>query len=363
MESGLNSGFWSGKRVLLTGHTGFKGTWLSLWLSKLGAKVTGFALGPDAEPTMFELVQADKDVATYTGDIRDQVAVATAFEQTRPEIVIHMAAQSLVGASYRDPVYTYSTNVLGTVNVLEGARHSPNLRVFINVTSDKCYENREWVWGYRETEPMGGRDPYSSSKGCAELVTAAYRRSFFNPADFSNHGVAVASVRAGNVIGGGDWAKERLIPDVVQAVAAGRPVVLRNPEAVRPWQHVLEPLSGYVLLARALWDRGAAFSDGWNFGPADHDTRPVEWLVDRFLEEWGEDVGWKTTDKARMHEAQYLKLDSSKAAQLLHWRPRWGIDVAVQKTAQWYRAWQAGDDMREATLAQIDAYERAGTGG
>lgn len=279
--------FWEGKRVLLTGHTGFKGGWLSLWLQSLGANVTGYALLPPTQPSLYEVARVGDGMYSHIADIRDLDRLVAVMRETRPEIVIHMAAQPLVRYSYVNPVETYATNVMGTVNLLEAVRQVGGVRVVVNVTSDKCYENREWIWGYREHDPMGGYDPYSSSKGCAELVAAAYRNSFFNPEAFGTHGVALASVRAGNVIGGGDWAEDRLIPDFMRAIMAGRAVVIRSPHAIRPWQHVLEPLSGYLLLAQHLWTDGPAFAEGWNFGPVDEDAKPVEWIVEQLTGLWG----------------------------------------------------------------------------
>ena len=279
--------FWRGKRVFLTGHTGFKGSWLSIWLHSLGAEVTGYALEPPTDPSLFSLAGVDGLLTSIIADVRDLERLQAEMVHAAPEIVIHMAAQPLVRDSYKIPVETYATNVMGTVHLLEALRSCPALRAVVNVTTDKVYENREWLWGYREIEPMGGYDPYSNSKGCSELVTAAYRSSYFNPLDYSRHGVAVATARAGNVIGGGDWANDRLIPDVVRSILAGEPVQIRNPGAIRPWQHVLEPLSGYLTLAEHLFAGGARYAQGWNFGPAEEDARPVAWLVERLCSDWG----------------------------------------------------------------------------
>jgi len=341
---------WKGRRVLLTGHTGFKGAWLALLLERLGAEVTGFALAPPTQPSLFELARAGEALRDLRGDVRDLPAVRRAVDETKPEIVIHTAAQSLVRTSYEEPVATYATNVMGTVHVLEAARHAPSVRAVLVVTSDKCYENREWVWGYRENEPMGGSDPYSSSKGCAELVTGAYRASFFQS------GAAVASARAGNVIGGGDWAPNRLLPDAARAFSAGRPLEVRNPRAVRPWQHVLEPLSGYVALAEALQEDGAAFAGAWNFGPADEDARTVGDVVERFTQLWGGGARWEATPGVHPHEAHLLRLDCAKARTVLGWRPRTRLDEALQWTADWYGSWRRGVDMREFTREQIERY-------
>ncbi|RYY17500.1 MAG: CDP-glucose 4,6-dehydratase [Alphaproteobacteria bacterium] len=316
--SGLvNPTFWSGKRVFLTGHTGFKGSWLSLWLQAMGADLTGFALAPPTDPSLFQAADVAQGMTSIIGDIRDAGALAHALVTASPEIVIHMAAQPLVRASYDDPVGTYATNVMGTVHVLEAVRRAPGVRACVVVTTDKCYENREWVWGYREDEAMGGYDPYSNSKGCAELVTSAYRRSFFGES-----GTATASARAGNVIGGGDWAVDRLIPDILRAVVAGEPVVIRNPHSIRPWQHVLEPLSGYLVLAQSLWTDPTGAAEGWNFGPRDEDARPVQWIVEQLCELWGDGASWVRDERLQPHEANYLKLDISKARARLGWEPR-----------------------------------------
>ena len=280
LVNGIDADFWRGRRVFLTGHTGFKGGWLALWLQRLGADVTGYALDPPTTPSLFAVARVGAGMRSIINDIRDAETLAQAMREAQPEIVIHMAAQPLVRYSYQAPVETYATNVMGTVHLLEAVRQTDSVRAVVNVTSDKCYENREWVWGYRENEPMGGYDPYSNSKGCAELVTAAYRNSYFNPAQYSQHGVALASARAGNVIGGGDWAEDRLIPDILRAIAAGEAVNIRSPHAIRPWQHVLEPLSGYLLLAQRLIEDGPAHAEGWNFGPSEEDARPVQWIVE-----------------------------------------------------------------------------------
>lgn len=343
--------FWKNRRVLITGHTGFKGSWLSLWLQSLGADIAGFALAPPTNPSLFEVGRVSEEMRSIIGDIRDLDNLRSVFSDFQPEIVFHMAAQPLVRQSYTDPVETYSTNVMGTVNLLEAARQTPSVSAVVNVTSDKCYENREWVWGYRENEAMGGYDPYSSSKGCAELVTSAYRRSFLEKS-----GVALASARAGNVIGGGDWAEDRLIPDIMRAIGKGEPVYIRNPQAVRPWQHVLEPLAGYLLLAQKLIEGGRDFAEGWNFGPSEKDARTVQWIVEQLTRQWGEGASWVRDDSAQPHEANYLKLDCSKAAVHLGWRPRWNLSKSLEMIVDWQRAWLSGRDMREFTLKQIVQY-------
>lgn len=355
----ISRDFWHGKRVFLTGHTGFKGGWLSLWLQSLGAEVTGYALEPGTEPNLFTVADVAVGMKSVIGDIRDLRALQSVLAATQPDVVIHMAAQALVRPSYRDPVETYATNVMGTVHLLEAVRHVSGVKAVVVVTSDKCYENREWHWGYREGEAMGGYDPYSNSKGCAELVTAAYRNSYFNPQQYEQHGLAVASARAGNVIGGGDWAVDRLIPDMLRAFYEGRTVHIRSPHAIRPWQHVLEPLSGYLTLAQALVEQGAAYAEGWNFGPAQTDTRPVQWIVECLVGQWGGGVGWQLDDDPQPHEATYLKLDCAKAFDRLHWSPRWSLEIALEKIVQWHRYHLAGGKMRELTLQQIESYQAA----
>ena len=354
----MNVSFWQGKRVLLTGHTGFKGSWLSLWLQSMGAQVVGYALAPPTNPSLFEVAEVGNGMTSIIGDIRDLERLRKVFVEHRPEIVIHMAAQPLVRYSYVEPVETYSTNVMGTVNLLEAVRSTDSVKAVVNVTSDKCYENREWVWGYRENEAMGGYDPYSNSKGCAELVTAAYRNSYFHPEQYKTHGVAIASGRAGNVIGGGDWAGDRLIPDIMRAISQGKPVNIRNPHAIRPWQHVLEPLSGYILLAQKLYEEGAAYAEGWNFGPNDEDAKPVQWIVEKLTEAWGEGASWVLDGGDHPHEAHYLKLDCSKAKARLDWHPRWHLDETLDKIVSWHKYYQQGADMKAVTLAQIDMYSK-----
>lgn len=350
----VNPDFWRNKRVFLTGHTGFKGSWLSLWLQSMDTQVVGYALAPPTNPSLFEIAGVGSGMTSIIGDIRDLTRLREVFAEYRPEIVIHMAAQPLVRYSYAEPVETYSTNVMGTVNLLEAARNTASVRAVVNVTTDKCYENREWLWGCRENEAMGGFDPYSSSKGCAELVTAAYRRSFFEPA-----GIALASARAGNVIGGGDWAEDRLIPDFLRAIDAGVTLKIRSPQSTRPWQHVLEPLSGYLRLAEYLFIQGETFAEGWNFGPNDEDARPVRWIVER-LAQMHPGVNWECDEAPQPHEAHYLKLDSSKAKSRLGWQARWRLPTALQKTLEWHQAWRNGEDMQAVTLSQIAQYQAAG---
>jgi CDP-glucose 4,6-dehydratase len=347
--------FWRDRRVLLTGHTGFKGAWLALWLQSLGARVSGFSVDVPTTPSLYELARVGEDMESIEGDVRDHEAIAAAVAATAPEIVIHMAAQSLVRRSFAEPRETYETNVMGTVNVLDGVREKGDgVRVLVNVTSDKCYENREWEWGYREEEPMGGHDPYSSSKGCAELVTDAFRRSFFSGGDSAR----LASARAGNVIGGGDWGEDRLVPDIMRAALAGEQVRVRNPNSIRPWQHVLSPLSGYLVLAQALW-HAPEHAAGWNFGPADEDARAVGWIVQRMQELWPQELRSAIDDGPHPHEARYLKLDSSRARGRLGWRPLVGLDATLQSIVEWYRALSEDADMREVTLGQIKTLQYA----
>lgn len=348
----VDPSFWAARRVLVTGHTGFKGAWLVLWLRAMGAEVVGLANAVPTEPSLYGVAGVGRDIAEVSADIRDHAAVCQALAEHRPEVVIHMAAQSLVRPSFEDPVLTYETNVMGTVNLLDAVRRAGGVRAVVNVTSDKCYDNREWDWGYREYEPKGGHDPYSSSKGCAELVTDAFRRSYFAP---EPDGPRLASGRAGNVIGGGDWAPDRLLPDAMRAADAREPIRVRNPRSIRPWQHVLSPLSGYLVLVQALW-QSAEYADGWNFGPADEDARPVSWIVERVCELWGEGLEWVADPGPHPHEARYLKLDSSRARQRLGWFPRWDLEQSLGQIVSWHRALDKGRDMREVTIGQIEAF-------
>ena len=356
LENMVNSEFWQGKKVLLTGHTGFKGSWLSLWLQSMGSKVVGYALNPPTNPSLFDAAEVAEGMTSIIGDIRDLEKLQAMFAEHQPEIVIHMAAQPLVRYSYVNPVETYSTNVMGTVNVLEAVRHCSSVKAVVNVTTDKCYENREWAWGYRENEPMGGFDPYSNSKGCAELVSAAYRSSFFNPDAYAQHGVAIATARAGNVIGGGDWAEDRLIPDIMRAISECESVNIRNPCAIRPWQHVLEPLSGYLVLAQKLFTEGAIYAEAWNFGPNDEDAKPVQWIVENLTKAWGEGASWSLDKGDHPHEAYYLKLDCSKAKAQLDWHPRWSLDKALIKIVEWQKQYHKGINVKALTLTQIEQY-------
>jgi CDP-glucose 4,6-dehydratase len=348
--------FWAGKRVLVTGHTGFKGSWLALWLQALGADVVGLSLDPPTTPSLFRQARVAEGILSLHGDIRDPDVVRDVMATHEPDIVFHLAAQSLVRASYRSPVETYATNVMGTVHVLEAMRQVQSARVGVIVTSDKCYENREsMLWGYREPDPMGGHDPYSNSKGCAELVAAAYRDSFFGGPE--GPPLALATARAGNVIGGGDWAADRLVPDIVRAFADGRPVHIRRPDAVRPWQHVLEPLSGYLRLAERLWTDGDGRAGAWNFGPDEDDARPVGAVVEQMIERWGHGADAVLDDGPHPHEATYLRLDCSKARALLDWRPRLSLDEALAWTVEWYREVDRGADARALAADQIHRYQ------
>lgn len=346
--------FWNGKRVLVTGHTGFKGSWLTLWLQSMGADICGLALAPSTTPDLYTLANVGKGIRSIEGDIRNYKTVEAAFDDFKPEIVLHLAAQPLVRLSYADPIMTYATNVMGTVHVLEAARHCGTTKVIVNVTTDKCYENKEWLWGYREDEPMGGHDPYSSSKGASELVTSAYRRSFFDV-----KGIALASARAGNVIGGGDWSQDRLVPDILRAFERNESVVIRNPLATRPWQHVLEPLSGYLLLAERLFTDGRAFAEGWNFGPADDDARPVQWIVEHMIQKWGDNAHWQFDQGHHPHEANYLKLDISKSKARLKWKPRWSLSTALDNIVDWHHAYLSNSDMRTVCLEQIKNFQKS----
>jgi CDP-glucose 4,6-dehydratase len=361
LESVVNDGFWAGRRVFVTGHTGFKGGWLAVWLHRLGAELSGYALPPHTSPNLFGVAGIGSLLRSVEGDIRDPLALGAALNASRAEVVFHLAAQPLVRKSYRDPVQTYAANVMGTVHLLEAVRYCDSVRVVVVITSDKCYENLERAsGGYREGEPLGGRDPYSSSKACTELVSAAYRNSYFHPEHYSRHGVSLATARAGNVIGGGDWSEDRLVPDFIRAASGGQELLVRSPTAVRPWQHVLEPVSGYVQLAERMLQHGAAFSEAWNFGPEEDDAWPVAWLADLLVRLWGEGARWRTDaqPQPQPHEAHYLRLDSTKARQRLEWRPRWRLDRALAQVVDWHRAQIGGADMLRRSIEQIESYER-----
>jgi CDP-glucose 4,6-dehydratase len=356
----IESGFWKNKNVFVTGHTGFKGSWLCLMLEYMGANVTGYALNPPTEPSLYTAGHVDKTINSVIADIRDKETLQAALFKCKPDILIHMAAQPLVRYSYHNPIETYETNVMGTVYLLDAVRNlalSGNpIKAVVNVTTDKCYENKEWIWGYRENEPMGGYDPYSNSKACSELVTSAYRSSYFNPENFNEHGVALASARAGNVIGGGDWAEDRLIPDCIRSLIDKKPITIRNPHSIRPWQHVLEPLSGYLLLAEKLFTEGAKFAEAWNFGPYESDAKPVKFLVERICNQWGENASYVIEDQSGLHEAHYLKLDCSKANNILGWYPKWSLEESIEHIVGWTKAYLSNDDIRSVCYSQIEKY-------
>ncbi len=350
----VNMGFWANKKVFITGHTGFKGSWLTLWLSKFGAEVHGYALEPATNPNMFTVVGVEDHLTSHKiSDIQDLSDLSSAIKSIQPEIIFHLAAQPLVRKSYESPVETFSSNVIGTVNLLEAVRKTDSVKALVNVTTDKCYENQEWIWPYREYEELGGHDPYSSSKACSELVTAAYRQSFF-----TSSGVGVASARAGNVVGGGDWAPERLIPDFLRALDVNEALLMRSPGAIRPWQHVLGPLSGYILLAEKIYENPAEFSQAWNFGPDENDARSVKWIVDQLVKYYPE-ATWKHDVSIHPHEANYLKLDSSKARNLLNWQPKWNLETALKNVINWHDGWRNAENMKLLTMQQITDYESA----
>jgi CDP-glucose 4,6-dehydratase len=351
--------FWLDKRVFITGHTGFKGSWLCLWLSRLGAKVTGYALDPPTNPSLFKLARVDKLITSIIGDVRDNKKLAKCLSEAKPAIVFHLAAQPLVRDSYKIPVDTYSINVLGTVGILEAIRlHGDSVRAFINITTDKVYENRERLRAYRENEPLGGYDPYSNSKACSELVTASYRNSYFNTDAYNKHKIAVATARAGNVIGGGDWAADRIVPDCIKAILANKPIIVRNPHAIRPWQHVLEPLSGYLCLAEKLCKDGPKYAESWNFGPVDRDCKTVGYLVKTICEQWGTKAKYSLAKNKGPHEASFLKLDCSKAHARLGWSPHWNLEKALSATVAWYETYSLKGDVKEMCFKQIDEFEQ-----
>lgn len=356
VKESLFGGFFNDRRILITGHTGFKGSWLSILLKWLGADVSGYALKPCTSPSLYQLANIDDFVSSVIGDIRDYYLLLNTLKESRPEVIIHMAAQPLVRESYNNPRETYEINVMGTVNLFEASRHVESIKAILNVTTDKCYENKEWYWGYRENEPMGGYDPYSNSKGCSELVTSSFRSSFFNPGEYHKHGVAIGSARAGNVIGGGDWANDRLIPDFMRAIMKEEKIKIRSPYAIRPWQHVLEPLTGYLTLCQKLHTDGASFGGGWNFGPDDGDAKNVEWITKKICELWRDGVTFDIDNNPKPHEANYLKLDCSKAKTLLDWHPRWDINMALKKVVDWNKLFILDSDMRQVCVNQIEEY-------
>lgn len=356
----MRKSFYHGKRVLVTGHTGFKGSWLSLWLKKLGANVTGYALEPPTKPSLFEICSLGDHIESIIGDVRDGKRLLETLQRVQPEIVFHLAAQPLVIDSYKDPVYTYETNIMGTVNVLEAVRNCESVKAVVNVTTDKCYENKESFWGYREDDPLGGFDPYSNSKACSELITASYINSFFNPDKYQEHGVAIATSRAGNVIGGGDFADNRLVPDSIKAFSEGRDVLIRNPRSVRPWQHVLEPLNGYLLLAEKLYSLGPKYNGAWNFGPNEDNEKDVEYIVHKLCFFWPSEVSYYVEASSQYHETSFLKLDSYKARALLGYKPKWHIDRALEMVVEWSTAYyEEHSDIFNFCLAQINTFENA----
>jgi CDP-glucose 4,6-dehydratase len=357
LSSSASTNIWRGKRVFLTGHTGFKGGWAALWLASKGAIVRGYALDPCTEPNLFTEAKVGSVIEDIRGDIRDAAAVDAALTSFAPDVVLHMAAQPLVRYSYADPIGTFETNVIGTARVLDAVRRTPSVRAVVSVTTDKCYENKEWLWGYRETDPLGGYDPYSSSKACAEIVSAAYRQSYFPVGKMAEHRCGVATGRAGNVIGGGDWSSDRLIPDLVRGFLAGDPVLIRRPQAIRPWQHVLEPVFGYLLLAEKLLTADPRYATAFNFGPSDDDAQTVGWIVERMTKFWGGNASWVQDEDPGVHEAGYLKLDASRARAELAWHPRLRLDTTLHWLVDWYKAWQGGADMHRFTLDQIAEYE------
>jgi CDP-glucose 4,6-dehydratase len=349
---------WQGRRVFLTGHTGFKGSWLALWLSQRGAKVRGYALDPCTQPNMFNLASVGAVVDDVRGDVRDYAKLETSMTEFEPEVVFHLAAQPIVRRSYADPVGTYGTNVMGTVHLMEAIRKTSSVRAVVCVTTDKCYQNQEWIWPYRETDPLGGYDPYASSKACAEIISAAYRSSFFPIDRLHEHDVGLATARAGNVIGGGDWSEDRLIPDLIRGFVSGRPVLIRCPTAIRPLQHVLESLHGYLMLAEELLAQHSKFASSYNFGPSDEDVWPVERIATKLVQMWGNGASWIRDAVPSVHEDHVLRLDASKARVELGWKARLRIEAGLEWTMAWYRAWKRGDDMAEFTGKQISAYEK-----
>ena len=352
MLRAVNAEFWRGTRVFVTGHTGFKGSWLSLWLSSLGAEVKGYALAPYTEPSLYQLADIGSHLKSDIADVADFESLSQSLQSFDPDCIFHLAAQPLVKFSYENPIRTYETNVMGTVNLLEAARGCNALRAIVNVTTDKCYENREWVWGYRETEAMGGHDPYSNSKGCSELVTSAYRESFFR----TSGDVGVATARAGNVIGGGDWSTDRLLPDILNAYDDKKELVIRYPDAIRPWQHVLEPLAGYLILAELLCKDRKSYAEAWNFGPYDQDVKSVKWIVEYMATQFNNGLTWRVEDNIQHHEATLLKLDISKANARLGWKPKWSIDKALDLIVDFHQAWKTGEDLKSKMLHQIALY-------
>jgi CDP-glucose 4,6-dehydratase len=355
----IDTEFWKGKSVLVTGHTGFKGSWLSLWLSHLGAKVHGYALDAEGQPNLYQLASVGNVVNSSIGDIRNPKSLNTFVDSCKPDIIFHLAAQSLVRASFQDPVSTIETNVMGTVNILEAARKSESTKAMVVITTDKCYENKEWNWGYRENEALGGHDPYSASKACAELITQSWRLSFIGQSGNDLQPVAVATARAGNVIGGGDWSADRLIPTILNSITSEQNIVLRHPTAIRPWQHVLEPLAGYLLLAEKLLNEGSPWDTAWNFGPMDSDAKPVNWITDKLIEGFESSAHWTQDPNVHLHEASQLKLDCSKARDVLGWSPVWNLPQCLDEIVHWHQAHQQGANMQDECINTIERYNRS----
>ena len=352
----MNSNFWKNKKVLLTGHTGFKGSWLSIWLKKLGVELVGFSKDIPTKPSLFEIAKVSEGMTSITGNIEDFTAIQKVLKENKPEIVIHMAAQSLVRKSYEEPINTFATNVMGTVNLLQAVKTTGSTLVLINITSDKCYENKGTEKAFSENSPMGGYDPYSSSKGCAELVTSAFRDSFFNTKEFECHGLSLSSVRSGNVIGGGDWAKDRLIPDIMNSISKRIPTQIRNTRSIRPWQFVLEPLFGYLILAQRMWEEGKEFSEPWNFGPDETDCKSVKWILEKISKELDDGFSWKEDTRDNPHEAEMLKLDCNKAKKRLGWKTKLDVNETIEWTVNWYKEYFKNSDMKEYTENQIDKF-------
>jgi CDP-glucose 4,6-dehydratase len=349
----INRSFWKNKKVFITGHTGFKGSWMTIWLEKMGSNIAGFSLEPQAEPNLFTEAKLFDGITNYYGDIRNGDILEAAILEFQPDILIHMAAQPLVRYSYKEPIETFTTNIIGTANVLESARKSESIKAIINVTTDKCYENKEWEWAYRENDMLGGYDPYSSSKACSEIITSAYRNSFFNDSE-----VAIASARAGNVIGGGDWSDDRLVPDALKAFENNHSVLVRNPKSIRPWQHVLEPISGYLMLAESLFHSGNEFAEAWNFGPYDQDTQSVEFILNKLTKYWGHNASWESDSNLNPHEANYLKLDISKASTKLNWKPTWDLNSTLERIVDWHKGWLNGSSPKELCINEIESFEK-----
>lgn len=352
----IDTEFWKGKSVLVTGHTGFKGSWLSLWLSHLGANVHGYALQAEDQPNLYQLASVGSVVDSTIGDIRNADTLNTVVGTCKPDIIFHLAAQPLVRASFQDPVTTIETNVMGTVNILEAARESGSTKAVVVITTDKCYENKEWNWGYRENEALGGHDPYSASKACAELISQSWRLSFMGKSGNDSHACAVATARAGNVIGGGDWSADRLIPTILNSISAAEDIVLRHPNAIRPWQHVLEPLAGYLMLAEKLFNEGSPWDEAWNFGPMDSDVKPVSWVTDTLIQYFESSVHWTQEPNVLLHEASQLKLDCSKAREILGWTPVWNLSFCLEEIFRWHQAHQQGANMHDECISTIERY-------